>query len=475
MRLKDFIKSLSIYGILPVFTKFASFLLVPIYVRVFSSHDFGVVELIISSANFLIFAINLEFYGAVGRFFFECDGLKEKRKLISTGMIMTLAAAVVILIFAFLFRQQIAMLMFKEKIYTTEVNVGIIWAVFAAISTYLSVLPRYLKKAKLFVLYNALSFLTKLVSTIVYVVVLKMGILGAVLGNLTGAILSTILYGSISLVYLRPVFSTQIMKDILKFSIPLVPGLFLVGFYQPTMRVELAKIYSFSELGLFSFALKLVSIMALIENSIRLSWRPMLYENIKKQNFGKEYFRISRFVGKILIASGIVIAVFTPELIRVIGTVEYYDSGKLVGLLLIGNILANLEMLRGFGFEVAKKTYYLSILSALTFVVGVSFLRYVSPLLGFIGIGFAFTLPNLIKYLITFGYTQKVINRKDRYFKEYWLWALLVLASILLIIETSIFIRLPLLLILVLSLQPWQHRHHLKKVKYINKKVNRGA
>ena len=60
MNLKEFLKSLSIYGILPVFTKFAGFLLVPIYVRVLSQYDYGVVELIVSTISFATYLINME-------------------------------------------------------------------------------------------------------------------------------------------------------------------------------------------------------------------------------------------------------------------------------------------------------------------------------------------------------------------------------------------------------------------------------
>ena len=69
MTLKEFVKSLSVYGFLPVFTKFAGYLLVPIYVRVLSKYDYGIAELILSIVAFVTYLINLEFYGAVGRFY----------------------------------------------------------------------------------------------------------------------------------------------------------------------------------------------------------------------------------------------------------------------------------------------------------------------------------------------------------------------------------------------------------------------
>ncbi|MDD2228306.1 MAG: oligosaccharide flippase family protein [Candidatus Cloacimonetes bacterium] len=455
MSIKEFLKSLSVYGILPVFTKFASFLLVPIYVRVFSSQEFGIVELIVSSVNFIVFAMSLEFYGAVGRFFFEHKDLEGRRKLVSSGLIMTIAASLLVFTLGMLFQKHIGNILFKSQIYRLEIQIGLVWAVFMAVSTYLSVLPRYMKKAKLFVLYNAISLVVKLLSTIVYVVVLKLGVAGAVLGNLTGAITSTLLYGITSIVYIRPVFSYNHFKAIAKFSLPLVPGLLVYGFYQPAMRTILSRVYSMQSLGLFSFALKMVMIMTVVENSIKLSWKPMLYENLRNANFGEEYHKISKFVGKTLLSVGILITIATPELIQLIGTAEYTKSAQLVGPLIIGNVFANLTMLRGFGFEIEKKTYMLSLINILTSLIGLLFLNFIAPQLGFIGIGVAFLLPSFVAYQIQYFYTKKIIQSKSNLGDELWYWILLLLTSVFLVYEASIWLRIAVLSILVILIKPY--------------------
>lgn len=468
MSLKEFLKSLSIYGILPVFTKFASFLLVPIYVRVFSSAQFGIVELIVSSVHFVIFAMNLEFYGAVGRFFFERPDLESKRKLISSGLIMTIGAGLVIMCLGFLMQKQISLLLFKSLDYTKEMQVGLVWAFIAAISTYLSVLPRYLKKARQYVTYNAISLVIKLASTIFYVVVLRLGVMGAVLGNLTGAIASTLLYASASISYLRPVFSISDSAEVSRFALPLVPGLLIVGLYQPAMRTVLSRVYSIQDLGLFSFALKLVTIMALVQNSIKLSWKPMLYENLKKDNFGKEYLRISGFVGKTLLSAGLMITIFAPELVRLIGTPEYYRATQIVGFLVIGNIFANLISLRGFGFEVAKKTYMITLVSLLTSLLGLAFLSLVAPKIGFVGIGLAFAVPNLVSYLINYFYTQRIIKVKANLAVELVLWGLLLASSMMLMFDAPVYLRMLFLIPMLISLNPKKlYQSTLRAVKHV--------
>ncbi|MFZ2799739.1 MAG: hypothetical protein WAZ30_05905, partial [Syntrophorhabdus sp.] len=141
MTLREFIKSFSFYGFLPVFTKFAGFLLVPVYVRVLSQSDYGIAELILSTVGFLTYVINLEFYGAVGRFFFERESLRDRQKLISTGLYLTLASALVIAVLGLVFQGSAHALLFPRGNYQSELRLGLLWAVISAVSTYLSILP----------------------------------------------------------------------------------------------------------------------------------------------------------------------------------------------------------------------------------------------------------------------------------------------------------------------------------------------
>lgn len=468
MNLKEFLKSFSIYGFLPVFTKFASFLLVPIYVRVFSKYEFGIVELITSTIHFLIFAMNLEFYGAVGRFFFERETKEAKQKLISTGLWITVLASVFVSCIVLVFQNQLTNIIFKGSDYGYEFRLGIVWAILMAISTYLSVLPRYEKKAKLYVTYNVISLLVKLFSTILYVVVFHLGVAGVILGNITGSFVSVVLYTMASFKYIRPVFNKADMFEICRFSLPIVPGLLLVGVYQPLMRTLMSRVYSIEELGLFSFALRMVTIMALVETAIKLSWRPLLFENIRKSTFGTEYHKISAFVGRVLLVAGCVLTALSPELVRIIGTKSYMPSAQIIGFMVIGNILINLNTLRGFGFEVAKKTYMITVVSFISSAVGLLTLLFISRMFGFIGIGLAFALPGLVSYLIQYHYTRKVIKSTHKYTSELMLWGALVLMAGAVILDVQLGFRLVALAVIVALATP---AAYIKKMRTIIKHV----
>jgi len=476
MTLKEFVKSFSVYGFLPVFTKFASFLLVPLYIRVFSSAEFGIVELVVAAMGFIVFAMNLEFYGAIGRFFFDRESIREKQILISTGLGLTLAAATMVSLVSFIFIRTLHGLLFKTGDYYQLLRIGMIWSIFSAVSTYLSVIPRYLKKAKQYVLFNAISLLTKLASTIVFVVVLKTGIAGVLWGNVVGTIVSTALYWFSSSKYIRFLFSVQDARDIVKFSIPLVPGVLIIGIYQPIFRSVMGRNYSLEELGLFSFASRIAMILAIVETSIRLSWRPMLYENLKKANFGASYFKISKLVGSLLLVTGTVIIGLSTEIIYLIGTPEYYPSRLMIGGILIAQIIQNLDSLRGFGFEVAKKTYIISIITIVSRALGIVFLIFAAKPFGLLGVAIAYMVPLLLSYPIKVLYTKRFISVNTSNIREVGLWALLVIAYGMTIYSLPLHVRSIVILASVILAFPFQqarmYAHNWNLLKQTRKNEN---
>jgi O-antigen/teichoic acid export membrane protein len=456
MTLREFVKSFSVYGFLPVFTKFASFLLVPLYIRVFSSAEFGIVELVVSAMGFIVFAINLEFYGAIGRFFFDRESVKDKQVLISTGLGLTFASAAFVSLLCFLFIDNLHGMLFTTGDYYQLLQIGMVWSVLSAVSTYLSVVPRYLKKARQYVLFNAISLVTKLVSTIVFVVVFKFGVAGVLWGNVVGALVSTLLYWFSSSKYIRFVFSVQDAKEIVKFSIPLAPGVMIIGIYQPIFRSVMGRSYSLEELGLFSFASRIAMILGIVETSIRLSWRPLLYENIKKANFGKSYFKISQLVGSLLLVAGTVIIGLSPEIIHLIGTPEYYPSRLMIGGVLIAQIIQNLDSLRGFGFEVAKKTYMVSIITIVSRALGIVFLVFFAKPLGLLGVAIAFMVPLLLSYPIKVLYTKRFISVNTSNIREVGLWVLLIIAYVMSIYSSPLYARILVILACVILATPFQ-------------------
>lgn len=440
--MREFIKNISIYGLLPVLGKFLGFFLIPIYARVFSTNDFGVVELVTSLISFLIFACNLEMYSSIGRYFYEKNTLEERRKLISTGFILTIITTLIVSSFIFLSEDFIYEKYFESYDYKNIFRVAIIWLTLSALSTYLSIIPRYEKKVVLYVVVNFTALFIRLVSTIVFVLWLKVGIIGIVYGHICGDFTSLILNAIISKKYLGFAFKKEYVPLILKFALPLVPGLLLIGLWEPVSRNLITMFFSVSVVGLFAFANRFTSINSIFSGALRNAWQPMLFENINDLSFSTQIKKIGGLSVFVTLGIGTAITLLAPELCLILGTETYQDSDIFVGFLSLSGALSVLSQIRGFGPLVYNKTYINSIINIICFLFGVLLFYIIRDRFGLIGLGFILLTYQLASYLLLTEYTR--IKSKIKFYNRWEIGFLffIVLAEILVVIDASLGVRL---------------------------------
>lgn len=186
--MNSFFKNMSIYGILPVAGKFIGFFLVPVYARVFQSAELGQIELITTLVSFLVFIINLEFYTAIGRYFYEKETIEKQRTLVSTGLWMTVLSTFIVLFSCFLFKDVILRYYLNDTSLEYVLKIGFVYLAIDGVASYINVIPRYTKKAKQYVVNNVLSIIIRVLSTIFCVCVLHTGIVGVLYGHIIGTI-----------------------------------------------------------------------------------------------------------------------------------------------------------------------------------------------------------------------------------------------------------------------------------------------
>jgi O-antigen/teichoic acid export membrane protein len=460
--MKNFVKQISIYGILPVFGKFIGFFLIPIYTRVFSTHDFGILEIFITLVAFSTFLCNLEIYSAIGRFFYEKDD-RARIKMISTGLYTTVFSSISVIIFLIIFTNRITAF-FHVSNYLVEYRIAVIWLLVSAISTYLSVIPRYLKRAKQYVILSSIVILVRVFSTIFFVLILRIGIKGILLGHLAGATSGLLLYGWEARKLLSTKFDFGDLKAILKFSIPLVPGLFIYGLWQPLSRKLIVEMTTIETLGIVSFSLKLLGFLALAQSAIRLAWRPLLFESFTKPEFKQEISKISKDIGVYLLSFSFFFIIFGTEVVHLIGTDKYYNASLILGLLAIEWIILILFNIRGVGPLVNKKTYINSIVEFIHLALGVALLYALTPKYGLIGIGLAFVISSGIKYLLIIYYTKFKLKITFTQPLEYVLWMFVFAAVVLSIYNVNIILRITFSFALVVLLYFTMLRNIMQKI-----------
>jgi O-antigen/teichoic acid export membrane protein len=407
-----FLKNFGIYGIIPILNKFIGFLLVPIYTRTFSTEEFGIVEMYRSVAMFAVFFISMEIYTAVGRYFYDYDNNKDRSVLVSTGLWFNVITAVMVISVLLLFHNTFYQMLFNNTDSYSTYYIVLLWIPLQAIYSYFSVMMRFEKKPKLFLYITISQLLFRTLTIIILVIVLKIGINGIFLGNIIGEIFGITCLIILLKKYLTFSFNKKILIKLLLFALPLVPGLLIFGMQRPWANYIIQKNLTYSDLGLFSLGLKVVSVLTIINYGLKMAWRPYLYEQIAKGNYGSDIRKIFNFFLIILGFSSLFISLFSKEIIFIISTQEYYKAYVIVGFLSISVSFEILVQIIGIGPEITKKTYWKIIINVIGVIVTICSLYLLIGNLGLISIPIAFLIGNIVKFAISWLITVKMTSLK---------------------------------------------------------------
>ena len=178
------IKNTMIFGVGTFSSKILVFLLMPLYTRILSTEEFGTVDLIIQTANFLLPIVSLGIAQSVIRFALEKN--EDKAKVFSSGISIFLIGFII-----FLFASPLL------KLIPFVSNFIILLVVFVFTSSLRSLCSQFvrgLQRVKLFAFDGVLTTATTLGFTIYFLVYSKLGI--------TGYILAIICSDSLSVLFL---------------------------------------------------------------------------------------------------------------------------------------------------------------------------------------------------------------------------------------------------------------------------------
>lgn len=405
-----FIKSFSIYGLIPIFGKFISILLLPLYARLLSPEDYGAQDILVQIAIFLTFLIDIEIYSGVGRYFYERKEMQDKRLLVSTGFWITVMNGLVILLLVMFLNKALYGLFFNGLKYSSAFYLSLMWALISAIYTYFLVIMRYEQKPRLYFTLVNIQLLIRILSTVIFVAIYRLGVLGVIAGHILGEFSAAVMFFIALKKYLIFRINWSDLKEVARFSLPLVPAVFVISLEKPVTRFLVTKFLSVTDMGYFSMALQIVLILSFVQSGLMMSWQPHLFELITKPNYQQEVRKIYSLFLNLAGMVCFLVILNGRLLLRFLTTPAYFPAAPIIGFLAVKSFIEIIRQISGCGPAVAKKTelnMYYEIIASLT-TVGLFILFH--KFFGIVGLAIAMLVGTLLKFVWSWLLTVKLTS-----------------------------------------------------------------
>ena len=196
-----------------------------------------------------------------------------------------------------------------------------------------------------------------------------------------------------------------------KYNIPLIPHYLSLIVLNQADRIMIKNYCGESDAGIYSFAYQIASAINVLISAINGSRVPWTYENLKAKVFGG-LKKITNALVLMMASIVLLISLLSPEIIRVLGTDDYQIAAYVIPVVTLGvfytfvyDLYASIE----FYYGATKYVMYASVIGAvLNIVLNAIFI----PAYGFIAAAYT-TLVCYIVFMVThYIFSRKVLKEQ---------------------------------------------------------------
>ncbi|MBS4034548.1 MAG: polysaccharide biosynthesis C-terminal domain-containing protein [Ignavibacterium sp.] len=411
----NFGKDTLIYGLGDGLKKFIGIFLLPFYTRALSPADYGLLDTLATFSFFISAIIGVGIDSASGYYFFEVKDEEKKGKILYTTFILRLLTTVPSLVLS-IFSQEISVFLFDTTNYTWLVFISCITIPVSFMLSEQSTIYRLFRQPWKFNLITILKSVGSIGLGITLVVVLRWGVLGAMLA----ALISSLVVIIFSFFYFTKYkynysFSWEYAKKMLIFGYPLIWAGVAQWVYVSSDRFFLLSYRNLTEIGYYSMGSIFSQPINLLNAAIQTSFGVLFWDMYHKEQepktnskkFSSDAFKIYVVTATII---SVFLSIFSTNLINFITTPAYIMGSLAVPLLTFSVVFAQGQQIVSPGITISKKTWHYSWLVSVAAIINIGLNFYFVPRWGFVGAGFTTVISYFAYFIGCYFISQRYLK-----------------------------------------------------------------
>lgn len=392
---KDLAKNTAIVSIGKICTQLITFLLLPVYTAVLSNEEYGVVDLLNTLTSLLLPIVTLQIEQGIFRYLIDCRENNEKQiKLITTiirFMIIQSIACIVIFL---------CVSPFIHNEYKYFLMANLLMGIFSSL---LLQICRGLGDNATYAIGSFITGAFTVVLNVIFIVAFRWGaygMLGATaISNFICAVyifLKRKIYK-----YIKPKqFDKTILKEIIKYSVPLIPNMISWWIVSASDRTIISAVIGIAQNGIYSAANKFSGVFTTLYSVFNLTWTESASININSEDrdefFSKILDFVIRFFGCLCLGT---IAVM-PFVFNILINEKFAEAYYQIPILILGSVFNILVSFVGSIYVAKKLTKEIAKTSIISAVINI-FVNI--ALIKSIGL-YAASISTVIAYALMFIY-----------------------------------------------------------------------
>jgi O-antigen/teichoic acid export membrane protein len=349
-----------IYAIGIVATKTVAFLLLPIYTRLLSPADYGVLQLIMMFLEVLsIFAGSRIAYG-IFHFYHKAVDEDARRRVLSTALLLLTATFGAAAVLSLLLAPYLAQAVFGEAgRFATYVRLGTLSMAFESLIVVPNALFRLQQRSARFVMFSLARLCLQVGLNLFLLIVLRLGVAGVLLSSvITNLLLGGVLAAQL-LWTVRPRFDRFVAGQFLRFGIPLVVMQVATFIFTFGDRYFLNRAGDTTQVGLYGLAYQFGFLVGTIGYiPIEMVWDAQRFEMAKRPDRDAIYARVFITINLVLITAALGLSLFVGDVLRVIADPAFHAAAAFVPVIVGAYVFQAWGTFFNIGIMLRERTHY---------------------------------------------------------------------------------------------------------------------
>lgn len=426
--------------------KALGFIYIPIFTRLFTQEDYGIVAVFSSYVGIIAVILSLNSYTAVSRYYYEKT--EDFDSFLGTTVLFVGVILSVLVPCYILFLKPLGVFMKLPGALPLYLLLAAVFSIIASIYNQI-IVPR--KESKKYARINVLKTYIGFGISVLLVYSLKDA-------RYLGKIWATLLVGSgFSVYFLINIFreariswNRDHIKYILSYSVPLLPyhlsGIILAQFD----RIMINKMIDASAAGLYSLGYEVGMILSIVIGSTQMALMPDFFRFLNRG----EYKRLDSLVKKvfsIIIVSAFGLILFSREIVIVLADKKFHAALGVVPIVVIGYVFFAMFTIYGMYIGYAKKTIYSSVVVLTAGITNIVLNLIFIPRYGYVAGAYTTVVSYFIMFLLAWFFARIVLKQKTTPLWIVWKPTIITFASIGVVILVS-GLKLPFVAMFVIKL-----------------------
>ena len=427
-------------------SKIVSFLLVPLYTYMLSTNEYGNLDLMSMTAQLLIPFLTLNIQDAVLRF--ALDKEIDPKKVINVAM-KVFGIGSLVMFFLLLFIESLHLINLDNK------YVWYLFALFVSTSLYniFSMFLRAIDKIKLFVICGLLNTIVTCGLNILFLLVLKLGVVGYMGANIIGSLISIILmfFGGEIFKSFGHKETFELFLKMASYSLPLVANSVAWWINTASDRYILTFFCGATINGIYAVSYKIPTILSTVQGIFYNSWSISAITEFEKDDKDGFIGNVYMSYSCISIISCSIILLFNILIAKLLYAKDFFEAWHYVPPLLVGMVFNGIALFEGCIFTAVKKTKEVSKSTIVGSVLNTIFNFILIPSFGALGASISTMIGYITIWLVRTYKMNQIVKIKMNWSVQIVSFVLLLLQSVIALCTTEVYLQIPLTILIFIS------------------------